>query len=38
MTGCRRARWQLMGPVGQEVGGGVGGPDSRGGGAGGGWH
>ena len=29
MAGCRRARWQLLGVVGQEVGGGAGGPDSR---------
>ena len=38
MTGCRWARWQLLGVVGQEVDGGAGGPDSRGGGAGGGWQ
>ena len=34
MAGCRRARWQLLGVVGQEVGGGVGGSDSKGDGAG----
>ena len=38
MAGCRRARWHLLGVVGQEVGGEVGGPDSRGGEAGGGWQ